>query len=299
MRILVFGAGSLGCAVGGMLARKHEVTLVGRKENMEAIRLGGLRLTGAVEARVDIATRESAEDVPAPELTILTTKAYHTSSVVDVLRTLPWREMPVLTLQNGLGNLEMLRGWKGPKAFGGTTTMGAVLLSPGTVRVSGLGKTVIGSDLDGRGAVAIGEVFSECGFRVETSRNISGEIWAKAIVNSCINPLTAILRVPNGSLLSSGTILRLMSELCDECVAVAHASGVRLPDDDMMGRVKAVAQDTAGNRSSMLRDVELGRRTEVRQLNGAMCKAGSFYGVSTPLNRAVSSMVEALEPSGS
>jgi 2-dehydropantoate 2-reductase len=296
MRILVFGAGSLGCAIGGMLARQHEVTLVGRKENMDAIRLHGLRFTGAVEGRVDIATRESAEEIPAPDLTILTTKAYHTSSVVDALRALPWQNTPVLTLQNGLGNLEVLRNWRGPNAFGGTTTMGAVLSSPGVVRISGLGKMVIGSDMDGQGAAAIAEVFSECGFKVQVSPNISGEIWAKAIVNSCINPLTAILRVSNGSLLSSETILRLMSDLCDECVAVALASGVHLPEGDMMDRVKSVARDTAENRSSMLRDVELGRRTEVGQLNGMMCKAGSFHCVPTPLNRAVSAMIEALGP---
>ena len=299
MRILVFGAGSLGCAIGGMLAREHAVTLVGRKENMDAIRLHGLRLTGAFEGRVDMATRESAEDIHAPDLAILTTKAYHTSSVVDALRTLPWQKTPVLTLQNGLGNLEVLRGWKSAKAFGGTTTMGAVLSSPGVVRISGLGKMVIGSDMDGQGAAAIAEVFCGCGFQVQTSRNISGEIWAKAIVNSCINPLTAILRVPNGDLLSSETVIRLMSDLCGECVSVALASGIHLPEGDMVDRVKSVARDTAENRSSMLRDVELGRRTEVGQLNGMMCKTGSFHGVPTPLNRAVSAMIEALVPEAS
>lgn len=294
MRILVFGAGSLGCAVGGMLAQAHEVTLVGRKENMDAIRQRGLRLTGSVEAHVRIATCETAEALTAPDLVIIATKAYHTAQAVDALRAIPWPETPVLTLQNGLGNLELLRAWKGSKAFGGTTTMGAELVSPGEVRVSGLGRTVVGSDMDETGAKRIAESFASCGIKAETRGNITGEIWAKAIVNSCINPLTAILRVPNGRLLESETLVRLMSDLCAECVKVARACRIALPEGAMIDRVLAVARDTAGNRSSMLRDIELDRRTEIGQMNVMMCEIGSSYGIPTPLNRALSAMVEAL-----
>lgn len=296
MRILVFGAGSLGCAIGGMLARKHEVVLVGRKENMDAVRRDGLRLAGEVEAVVRVETRETVGDLVPPDLLVLTPKAYHTRTVVDALRALPWEDTMAITLQNGLGNLELIRGWKGSKAYGGTTTMGAALLSPGVVRISGLGRMVVGADLDLEGASRIAEVFSDCGFSVEVKEDVAAEIWAKAVVNSCINPLTAVLRVPNGRLLESETIHRLMSELCDECVAVAGAAGVRLPPDRLFDRVTAVAEDTAANRSSMLRDIELGRRTEIAQMNGMMCKLGSHHGIPTPLNRALAAMVEALEP---
>ena len=295
MRIIVFGAGSLGCAIGGILAQKHEVTLVGRKENMDAVKRNGLHLTGDVETTLNVRTRETVEGLDPPDLMLLTTKAYHTKSVVDALMRLPWTDTPVLTLQNGLGNLELIRAWKGPQAFGGTTTMGASLLSPGNVRISGLGRTIIGSDLDALGAKRLAEAFSACGLIVDVKVDVAAEIWAKAIVNACINPLTAILRVPNGKLLESETVSRLMSELCDECIAVAKAAGVVVPDM-MMNRVSAVAADTAENRSSMLRDVELGRRTEILQMNGMMCKVGSHHGVRTPLNRAMTAMIEALEP---
>lgn len=296
MRIIVFGAGSLGSAIGGMLARKHEVTLVGRKENMDGVRRSGLHLTGEIEEDAEVAACETVADLPPPELLILTTKAYHTRAAVDSLRTLPWDSTSVLTLQNGLGNLELIREWKGVRAFGGTTTMGAVLLSPGNVRVSGLGRTVIGSDLDEAGAGRIAGAISECGLKVDVSKDVMAEIWSKAIVNSCINPLTAVLRVANGRLIESETVDRLMSDLCDECVAVASASRVTLPEGRLIDRVRAVAKETAANRSSMLRDVELGRRTEIAQLNGMVCRLGSFLGLPTPLNRAMVSMVEALEP---
>lgn len=296
MRILVFGAGALGSALGGILARKHDVTLVGRKDNMDAIRLRGLLVTGELESTADVEAHESVDALEPPELLILTTKAYDTESAIASMSGLPWGDTLSLTLQNGLGNLELMRAWKGPQAFGGTTTMGAQLLSPGKVKVSGLGRMVIGSDLDEAGAEEIADAFSIVGLKVEVKRDIVAEIWAKAVVNACINPLTATLRVPNGRLLESATVIRLMSDLCDECVSVAESAGVTLPDARMMDRVRSVAEDTAANRSSMLRDVELGRETEIAQLNGMICTLGAAHGAPTPLNRAMVAMVEAMEP---
>ncbi|MGD9963671.1 MAG: ketopantoate reductase family protein, partial [Thermoplasmata archaeon] len=247
MRILVFGAGALGSALGGILARKHDVILVGRKDNMDAVGLHGLLMTGVIESTADVRAYESVDGIEPPDIMILTTKAYDTKSAIDHLLNLQWDKTLALTLQNGLGNLELMRAWKGPKAFGGTTTMGAQLLSPGRVKVSGLGRTVIGADMDEAGARKMADAFSGVGLKVEVKRDIVAEIWAKAVVNSCINPVTAVLRVPNGRLLESETIIHLMSDICDECVAVAESAGVALPETDMMCRVRSVAEETAGN----------------------------------------------------
>jgi 2-dehydropantoate 2-reductase len=244
----------------------------------------------------EVEAAEEIDGLPEPDLVVLTVKAYQTRSAVDLLANATWPNACVVTLQNGLGNLEVLRQWKGAKAFGATTTMGASLVSPGEVRLSGLGRTVVGADMDEPGARRIAEAFSSCGLNVDVRRDIAGEIWAKAVVNCCINPLTAVLRVPNGKLLESPTVSRLMSEICLECSAAAIAAGVALPEGRMIDRVRAVAEDTASNRSSMLRDIELGRRTEIAQLNGAVCRVGSQHGIPTPLNRAMVAMVEALEP---
>lgn len=297
MRVLIFGAGSLGSALGGLLSQRHEVVLVGRRENMEAVRLHGLRLTGAVNINATVDARETVEGIDEPDLVVITAKAYHTRAVVDALRALPWEKSLAVTLQNGLGNLEVLRGWKGPRAFGGTTSMGAATERPGTVRISGLGRTVIGSDLDLQGAGRIADALNSCGIRAEVEGDISREIWSKAVVNACINPLTAVLRVPNGKLLESGVLRRLISDVCRECESVARAAGVFSPEHSVLDRVNAVASDTAGNKSSMLCDVERGRRTEVSYINGMVCKTGSYHGVGTPLNRALTHMVEAMEPS--
>ncbi len=295
MRICIFGAGSLGSAVGGILASRHEVVLVGRKPHMSAIRKNGLVLSGSVRRTVRIEALESVRGRSPPDLVVVTTKAYDTGSAIDACRR--WSSEPtrILTLQNGLGNLEVLRAWKSESAFGGTTTLGAALLSPGKVRVSGLGRTVIGGDLDWPGAEEISHAFSSCGLKCEAVRNINKEIWSKAAVSACINPLTAILRVPNGALLESEIIMRFVDELCDECVAVGRIRGIGMSSSGLASRVREVARYTARNRSSMLQDVERRRRSEIDYINGAFVDIGEEAGVPVPLNRALTAIIRALE----
>jgi 2-dehydropantoate 2-reductase len=191
----------------------------------------------------------------------------------------------------------MLRAWKARMALGGATTLGATLTSPGVVRVSGLGRTVIGSDLNPEAAKLVARVFAASGIPASTERRISREIWAKAIVSSCINPSTAVLRIRNGELLRSETVKKFLDEVCAEGVRVARASGVSLSSKLLQKRVRAVARDTAKNTSSMLQDIQHGKRTEIDQINGAICKSGERLGIDCPLNLALHSIVLSLQSS--
>jgi len=298
MRIVVFGAGSLGTAIGALLARKNEVVLVGRPRNVSAIRERGVRVVGDIDLRVEVEARASIDGIAPPELLIVSTKSYDTAAAIEECRDWVGKDTKVLTLQNGLGNLELLRDWRAERAFGGTTTLGANLLEPGKVRLSGLGKTVIGSDLDQVGAKRIAEAFSAGGMPASVAEDVLKETWAKAVVSSCVNPLTAILRVPNGSLLESPATSRMLSEVCRECVDVANAHGIRLSHISMIKRVRTVARDTRSNRSSMLQDVERGKRTEIAYINGAIVRHGLARNVKTPLNLTLLAMVESLERQG-
>jgi len=295
MRISIFGAGSLGSALGGLLAGTNEVALIGRRAHVDAIRRKGLTLVGDRARPVRLEAAENVRDIAPPELLIVTTKAYDTEEAVRICRTWTDKETMVLTLQNGLGNLELLRAWKGSRVFGGTTTMGARLLSPGRVRVSGIGRTVVGSDMDATGAAKLARVLSKAGIPVTVRSDISREIWAKAVVSACINPVTAVLRVPNGKLLDSPILSRFIREVCQECIEVACSEGIRLSSASMYARARAVARDTSRNLSSMLQDVERGSRTEIGQINGAFCRTGRDKSVPTPLNNALVAMVGSLE----
>ncbi len=266
---------------------------------MAAVRERGLTLRGDARRLVRIEARERVEGVEPPELLIITTKAYDTEEAVRKCRLLAGRNTMVLTLQNGLGNLELLRAWKGSNAFGGTTTFGACLVVPGQVRVSGLGQTVIGADLNPEGAKRICRMFRRSGLPAKTCPDSHSAIWSKVAVSASINPLTAVLRIENGQLLLSEPTLRMMNEVCREAVSVGTASGITINPTATTRLVSSVARSTAGNRSSMLQDVERGRRTEIEQINGAIWRLGERLGSPAPLNMALWAMVSALERRGS
>lgn len=301
MRVCVFGAGSLGSALGGMLAARNDMVLIGRDPHMSVARQKGLTLTGDVKRKVEVDARLDVSGLEPPDLLLVTVKAFDTREVVKACQQWSKASTRVLTLQNGLGNLELLRSWKGNSVYGGTITMGAQLLSPGVVRVSGLGRIAIGADADRMGATEIAKMFASCGLPAEVEDDIYAELWSKAAVSACINPLTAILRVPNGGILEDSAVLRMVREIGRECSEVAAAEGIRLSPRRIDARVRRVARDTSRNRSSMLRDVEEGRRTEIEQINGAFVGMAARHGISVPTNRALMAMVGTLAsraPSG-
>ena len=295
MRICIFGAGALGSAVGGILASKHDVSLVCRRSHSSAMKKNGLRITGLANKLVRVPSFERIEDAPPADLLMITVKAFDTATAIESCRTVVDGSVRVLTLQNGLGNLELLREWKGSKSFGGTTTIGARYVGPGVVELSGFGRTVIGGDRDLTWARRIAEAFSESGIEASVKKDIAREIWSKVVVSACINPLTAILKVPNGTLLVSPTISRLVSEVVKECVRVSTAEGHRLSERASIAHVRWVAKNTSGNRSSMLQDVENGKRTEISMINGAICRCAERRGIPVPLNSSLVAIVESLE----
>ena len=295
MRICIFGAGALGSAFGGMLTLKHDVILIGRKPHVDAIRKSGLVIDGDVRGRYKPCAFTRISGLEPPDLLLITTKAYDTRNAVRECRNWIKRGTTVLTLQNGLGNLEILEEWVGTRAFGGTTTLGARTLGPGKIRISGLGKTIVGSTKNPDRAKSLATTFRSSGISAGYTRNIVSEIWGKAIVSACVNPMTAVLRVPNGRLLESRATSRLVRELSTECESIARACGVKLPSRLMYPRVCTVLNDTAKNHSSMLQDVSRGKRTEIVQINGAFLRLAQEHALPAPLNEVLVALVQTLE----
>jgi 2-dehydropantoate 2-reductase len=298
MRIVVMGAGAMGSLVGGLLSAQHDVTLVGRKGPMEAIRARGLRITGASQlvARPQVAL--SAAEAATPELLLLTVKAYDTARALRDARPLLGPRTAVLSLQNGLGNLEQVEAAAAPGlALGGVTTHGVTFVEPGHVHHAGVGYTKVG----GRGpaslplATQVADALTRAGLRTEALQDIAPELWAKVIVNSGINPLTAITGLPNGELLAQPGLKDLMERTVEEAVAVARAAGIALPPGDMAERTRTVARLTAANKSSMLQDIERGRRTEVEAICGAIVGEARKLGIEAPRNAALLALVQGIE----
>ncbi len=295
------GAGAMGCFYGGLLAEAGvDVTLVDVwREHVDAINANGLHVTGVSGDRVvRVPATTDPETVGEVELVLLFVKSYDTAKAMRGSMPLIGGDTYVLTLQNGLGNLEAIAEAVGPgRVLGGTTSHGSTLLGPGEIRHAGVGLTVVGALERGSRDMAekVVDTFNGAGLHTRVSSDVRSDIWGKVLVNLGINALTALTSLRNGQLLEVPELRCLMRLAMEEGMRVATADGVDLGPLDHVAHVYEVAEATAANRSSMLQDVERGRRTEIDALNGAVVGLGERLGVETPVNSALTALVKGLE----
>jgi 2-dehydropantoate 2-reductase len=269
---------------GGRLASYAEVTLLGSwKEGLDALREHGIRLqeNGEVSESKVRATDDPTECEGAQRALVLV-KSWQTETAANMLSTCLAPDGVALTLQNGLGNIEVLEAAIGSeRAALGVTTSGATLLGPGTVRAGGAGPTYVASHPR---LVPLVDLLEIGGFEVHTVSDLLSLTWGKLVVNTGINALSALLEVRNGELLESSHSRSLMNAAAMETARVAEAKGITLPYDDPSQEVEGVASRTAENQSSMLQDIRRGAPTEVDAINGAVVREGELLGVPTPVN---------------
>jgi 2-dehydropantoate 2-reductase len=287
MNVTVFGTGAMACLFGAGLAPVASVTLVGTwPEGLRALNAHGITVEGASgQAPGPVRAVALGEAAPPADLALVIVKAWQTAAVAAVLARYLAPDGLAVTLQNGLGNVEQL----GPRAMLGVTTAGATLLGPGWVRPGGAGLTHVAAP------AWVADLLNAAGF--ESQAVPAGEVdrlaWGKLAVNCAINPLTALLRVPNGELLGRPDAVTLLNAAAEECAAVAAAQGIALPWADAGAAARAVAERTATNRSSMFQDILRGAPTEIEAINGAVVRAGERHGVPTPVNAVLWRLVRA------
>jgi 2-dehydropantoate 2-reductase len=294
--ILIVGTGALGTLFAARLAATGaNVTLLGTwKHAIEAFNSEGAHLLQPDGSGIQFPVR--ATDDPSEcrdaDLAIVLVKAWQTERVACQLeKCLPEHGFAV-TLQNGLGNREILSARLGAGRVAlGVTTTGATLLGPGLARTGGEGLVSLEAHPRSR---ELRGLLRCAGFRVEIVPDANVLVWSKLVVNTAINPLTALLRVPNGALLERPGARRLMAALARETAAVADALGVSLPFTDPVLMVEDVARHTAANRSSMFQDVKRGALTEIDAICGAVVRAGEECGVSVPVNWTMWHLISAL-----
>jgi len=298
--VLIVGTGALALSFAARLGVNGlPVGILGTwKDGLTAIQRDGARfvcqdgreLSAPVQASADPSMFRGAP------LALVLVKAWQTPRAAAQLNECLAPGGLAVSLQNGLGNREALVAALGPARVGlGVTAAGATLLGPGLARSGGDGTiTLESSPHAGMGLLA--GLLAAAGFDVQYAANVDSLVWGKLVANSAINPLTALLRVPNGALLERPDARALMAELARETAAVAQALGVDLPYPDPLAFVEQLAQQTAANRSSMLQDVEHGRPTEIDAICGAVARLGEIARVPTPANRLVAQLVGALDP---
>jgi 2-dehydropantoate 2-reductase len=279
----------------------HDVTLIHRDRSIvRAIQKNGVSLheVDGKFRRVHVRVRRGPTQIPGIQILIVAVKAYDTRAVAVSYRGILSPETTILSLQNGLGNVETLQSIFRNHILAGSTTEGALLTGPGSVIHSGTGLTVIG-DLQGRNSGSYSRIkiaLNDAGFQTKMSSNIRGVLWAKAIVNAAINPLSALTRLPNGALAKNATIRDIALRVIDEGRLVSHAGRIRLVGDPRK-LWRRILLSTGANKSSMLQDIEKGKMTEIRQLNGAIVSYGRITRIKTPVNGILTKLVLGLEES--
>jgi 2-dehydropantoate 2-reductase len=300
LKIAIIGAGAMGSLFGAMLSKVSEVFLIDiNHDHVEATRKNGLiveNMDGSSNIFNLMITDRPEELTGQVELAIIFTKSYNTQDAAHTAHTVLDPRGVALTLQNGIGNLELIQNVLGPeKTLPGVTSHGGTLLGPGHVRHAGTGPTYIADMPLEKTVVEIVKIFNAAGIETSLSDNMNSLIWGKLIINVGINALTAVCRVPNGVIGRTSECIDIMKEAVSEAVAVADALGVILPYDDPLTQLKKVCEATAANRSSMLQDLLRGARTEIRAINGAIVEKAEALGISTPVNHFLFRIIKAIE----
>ena len=302
MRIAIVGSGAMGSLFGGLLAESgDEVYLLDIwKEHVETINRKGLWIEGLSGDRfIKIkAVTEPKEIDGISDLIIIFVKSYHTESAAKNISLLVGENTSILTLQNGLGNFEILSNIFGSeKVIAGTTSYGATMLGPGRVRHAGIGPTAIG-ELNGKitnRIEKIAQVLSQAEIKSKTSDNVLGLVWSKLLINVGINALGVLIRVKNGELVKGKYSLKLQKELVEEALEVAKRKEIKFIHQDMVKEVALICEKTSGNINSMLQDVLKKRKTEIDFINGAIVREGKKLNISTPLNQVITNLIKAVE----
>ena len=303
LRVAVLGAGSLGSLYGGLLALSGcRVTLIDtRSDHIRAIASQGLILESqGREFRIfDITAVGAATEIPEWEadpldLLLVCVKSTATATAIAKAACLVREHTAVLTLQNGLGNVEALREiLPAESVLAGVAYSGATFLEPGRVREAGRGETVLG-ELDGTTSprvLRLQACLSDAGLPASVSTDVTGLIWTKLMANVGINALAALTELTNGQLLERPELVRLMDAAVAEAADVAKAKGIHLAVDTPQEYCRRVAKATTANACSMLQDVRNKRRTEVENINGAIVAHGKELGVPTPVNTLLTELV--------
>lgn len=304
-RIAVVGPGAMGCLFAALLTEAgHEVWLLDRSsQRAREIARTGVCLEGLGGDRTvhpNVSTR--ATDIGGVNLIFMWVKAYDTASAVKSTSPLLAEHTQIITLQNGCGNAETIqRAVPGVGVIAGATSHGATHLGVGRVRHVGAGDTTIGR-LGGEAGDCVRRVaalLTTAGIETRVSAPIEAALWRKLVINAAINPLTAITRLRNGQLLESPQARKLLYAVVEEATRILSLTDVDLAGPDMGEQVREVCRATAGNRSSMLQDVEHGRRTEIDAINGALVALAASLGTEAPINELLTNLVTALsEPGG-
>lgn len=302
MKIVIVGAGAMGCLFAALLRRAgfHVQLLEKNDVARAAILHNGIRLENSTGThRLDgIAVAGDAEALGHADYIIFFVKAFDTEQAAVSVGPCAGPETVIVTLQNGIGNAEILaEKFPAHCVLAGTTAHGSTLLEPGYVRHAGCGGTAVGAlrAQERSRAVELCTIFEKAGIESSVFDEVSRVLWNKLIVNCGINPLAAVLDINNGRILELEPVRSIMHAAVREAVSVAAALGIQMSPDEQVERVEQVCLSTQTNICSMLQDLRAGRKTEIDYMNGAVVREARARNLFVPTNSMLCDLVHAKE----
>lgn len=302
MKIAVVGAGAMGSLFGALLAESgNEVWLYDVwAEHVETINQKGLTVEREGKSRtLKIKATTDPLKIGTAELVIIFVKSTHTASAAETASGLAGSDGVVMTLQNGMGNADILSESINPdRVLAGTTSHGATMLGPGSIRHAGVGATTIGAwaetEQGRRRARSIGDAFTRIGIETQAVDDVRSVLWNKLLINVGINAITALTAIKNGQILELDITRELSRNAVKEAMQIARELQITVRED-AVDHVYAVAEATAANRSSMGQDVDNQRQTEIGTINGFVVREAKRLGIQAPVNETLTALVETLQ----
>jgi 2-dehydropantoate 2-reductase len=294
--ILLVGTGALATLFATRLSEAgHFVSMLGTwKHGLSALKQNGASIvdSNGNERAFKVHATDDPREVSGAKYALVLVKSWQTERAASQLKESLASDGLALTLQNGLGNRETLvRDLGAARVALGITTTGATLLGPGLVRAGGDGVISIERN---QALGPLEAALRSSNFNLHIVNDAKSLMWGKLVINAAINPLTALLQIPNGELLSRPNARKMMAALARETAEVAMAEKVDLPFSNPVSAAEDVARQTATNHSSMFQDVRRGAPTEIDAICGAVTRRAEKHGIHAPYNRACWQLVRAV-----
>ena len=300
MKIVIVGPGAIGCLFAALLkVGGQDVWLLDKdKTRVTYIKKNGLRIDGLTNVKIKVNATSDYRRIGKVELVIFSVKFYDLEKAARSIKSLVHKDTFFMGLQNGLGNIEILRRFfKKERILIAVTNQGSISKGAGRSLHAGRGMTYLGalSGCEHPGLKKIEKIFNKCGIKTEIKEKIESAIWGKLIINAGINAITAIGRIKNGEILKIKEARKLMTLLVGEAACVARKLKIKLPYPDAVKETESICRRTAYNISSMLQDIQKERKTEIDFINGAIVREGRKKGLFLPFNEAVTHLIKTME----
>jgi 2-dehydropantoate 2-reductase len=298
-RVAVVGAGAVGGYFGGLLARAGApVTMIGRPAFVQVVEKNGLLLdTLQFQEKVRVETSTGIDAVRGAEVVLFCVKTTDNAATARAIAPLLSKEALVLSMQNGVDNVEQIRAAAGIEALPSVVYVAASVPEPGRVKHVGRGDLVIGPKNVKTERIA--SLFSYANVPCRISENIEGELWTKLVWNCALNAVSALGRAKYGQIAASGDAWKVVETAVYEVLAVARATNIHPPGLEdpkvALGGALKIATQMAEALSSTAQDMNRGKRTEIDSLNGYVSRRGAELGVPTPVNHALYALVKLAE----